>query len=554
MISESSGVVAGGTGLGAAPGDGKAKEKEVVIGAAATGSGVSVGTPVLAPVAGLSKDGISPDRELRVLKQRVVELEKENAVLKKSLFDLSVRFTSFVHLLEKEGEKAKGFTFDLATLDDDADLIDSLVGDVAGPSNLTETKRQNNNSQLNDDVDAMSASNINGNNANNLNMTSNSDAPDDSTLSSAPSTNPTDSSLNQSSVTNSTALPPPTIASPPPPPHNIQALIDKDPASSSTSTPHNRQFYLKQELKGHQGAVYAIQFSPCGRFVATGSFDKSVRIWESPTIATSNNALQILKRHSLNISDLCWSEDSTLLLSGAYDQTCKTWDIENSKFLESFDCDGFVQCVQFNPIDKNQFYYGTTRNVLGMTDRRTASNAITIHNDGMINSVHVFKDNSYVLTADSNGFLKTWDIRAGKALQVLLNEPTRKPISHISVCPMANGDEEPRYIGVNSYDNVMRVYDRGFAPPEHVPRMVHALKGYKNKNWPIKSSFHRLKEAAVSSTKRTNSTDDLFIKGDALFDGSDFTQTTFHLETSSMENQLCFLQLEAQIHTSTCTI
>ncbi|KAJ3284162.1 hypothetical protein HDU79_008433 [Rhizoclosmatium sp. JEL0117] len=111
--------------------------------------------------------------------------------------------------------------------------------------------------------------------------------------------------------------------------------------------------------------------------------------------------------------------------------------------------------------------------------------------------------------------------KIGKALQVLLNEPTRKPISHISVCPMANGDEEPRYIGVNSYDNVMRVYDRGFAPPEHVPRMVHALKGYKNKNWPIKSSFHRLKEAAVSSTKRTNSTDDLFIKGDALFDGSD---------------------------------
>ncbi|RKO88738.1 hypothetical protein BDK51DRAFT_46191 [Blyttiomyces helicus] len=35
-----------------------------------------------------------------------------------------------------------------------------------------------------------------------------------------------------------------------------------------------RQFYLKHELKGHEGAVYAVKFSPCGKFLATGSFDK----------------------------------------------------------------------------------------------------------------------------------------------------------------------------------------------------------------------------------------------------------------------------------------
>ncbi|KAI9343244.1 WD40-repeat-containing domain protein [Obelidium mucronatum] len=299
---------------------------------------------------------------------------------------------------------------------------------------------------------------------------------------------------------------------------------DADLAAIKTSSNNreNRNFYLKQELKGHTGAIYAIQFSPCGKFVATGSFDKTVRIWEGPSTATTQKELSILKRHTLNISDLCWSEDSSLLLSGGYDQTCKTWDVENGKFLESFDCDGFVQCVMFNPADKNQFYFGTTRNVLGMTDRRKPESAISIHNDGMINSVHVFKDNSYVLTADSNGFLKTWDVRTGKTVQVVLNEPTRKPISHISVCPMTNAEEEPRYIGINSYDNVMRVYDRGLNPPDNPPRMVHALKGHKNKNWPIKSSFHRLKDGG-SSTKRTGSTDDLYSKGESLFDVPDST-------------------------------
>lgn len=69
--------------------------------------------------------------------------------------------------------------------------------------------------------------------------------------------------------------------------------------------------------------------------------------------------------------------------------------------------------------------------------------------------------------------------------------------------------DEPRYMAVNSYDNgkssqqkanimkkvlndgiVLRVYDRGMDPPKSDTRLVHALKGFKNKNWPIKSSFY----------------------------------------------------------------
>lgn len=37
---------------------------------------------------------------------------------------------------------------------------------------------------------------------------------------------------------------------------------------------------------------------------------------------------------------------------------------------------------------------------------------------------------------------------------------------------------------------VLRVYDRGMDPPKSDLRLVHSLKGFKNKNWPIKSSFY----------------------------------------------------------------
>ncbi len=46
-------------------------------------------------------------------------------------------------------------------------------------------------------------------------------------------------------------------------------------------------------------------------------------------------------------------------------------------------------------------------------------------------------------------------------------------------------------MAVNSFDNFLRVYDRGMDPPESNLKLLHTLKGPKNKNWPIRSAFYR---------------------------------------------------------------
>ncbi|KAI8906182.1 WD40-repeat-containing domain protein [Powellomyces hirtus] len=270
-----------------------------------------------------------------------------------------------------------------------------------------------------------------------------------------------------------------------------------------------RSFHLKHELKGHRGAVYAVQFSPCGKFLASGSFDKTVRIWDA---LSTQKEVHCLKSHSLNISDLSWSKNSAELLSGGYDQTCKAWDVESGKLVGSYASEGFVQCVMFSPQDANIFFSGTSRNALCMVDRRQPDTALTLENEAMVNSLYVYRDATYVLSADAAGQLKTWDVRTGKCVNAVANEPTKKPISHVTVS-YNDGDEEPRYMAVNSYDNVMRVYDRGFSPPASPERLVHALKGYKNKNWPIKSSFNRFRDGKAG-LKRGSSQEDMYGKGD----------------------------------------
>lgn len=198
--------------------------------------------------------------------------------------------------------------------------------------------------------------------------------------------------------------------------------------------------------------------------------------------------IMCMKKHTLNVSCLNWSNDSKSLVSGGFDNSCRLWSIDSvGRLLQTFETDGFVQCVQFEhhyPASSTPcFYYGTSRNILGFCDTRMAGGmsspvsagsnsdsshrgAFTITNEGMVNSLHVFQDGVHVLTGDSLGYLKTWDIRQRACVQSHLNEPTGKPISHITTARrfVERSGEEPRFMGVNSYDNVLRIWDRGIMP------------------------------------------------------------------------------------------
>eukprot|EP00126_Sphaerothecum_destruens_P005162 Sdes_comp18604_c0_seq1m8761 len=128
-----------------------------------------------------------------------------------------------------------------------------------------------------------------------------------------------------------------------------------------------RSFYHKFELKGHNGAVYCVDFSPCGKMLGSGSFDKTVRVWDTQL----QRELFCFDKHKSNVSDVCWSYDSRELISASFDQTVKIWDIECSKLISSYSLHGFVQSVKFHPVDPNLFFLGTTRNHLIMFDRRS---------------------------------------------------------------------------------------------------------------------------------------------------------------------------------------
>ncbi|XP_019453318.1 PREDICTED: notchless protein homolog isoform X2 [Lupinus angustifolius] len=79
----------------------------------------------------------------------------------------------------------------------------------------------------------------------------------------------------------------------------------------------------KTRMTGHQQLVNHVYFSPDGQWVASASFDKSVKLWNG----TTGKFVAAFRGHVGPVYQISWSADSRLLLSGSKDSTLKVWDI-----------------------------------------------------------------------------------------------------------------------------------------------------------------------------------------------------------------------------------
>eukprot|EP00931_Biecheleriopsis_adriatica_P087428 TRINITY_DN61900_c0_g1_i1.p1 TRINITY_DN61900_c0_g1~~TRINITY_DN61900_c0_g1_i1.p1 ORF type:complete len:321 (-),score=44.20 TRINITY_DN61900_c0_g1_i1:69-1031(-) len=78
----------------------------------------------------------------------------------------------------------------------------------------------------------------------------------------------------------------------------------------------------KQTLRGHRDAVSSVVLSACGRFALTGSWDKTLRLWDMDT----GKDVRRFTGHDSDVNDVAFSTDNRQIFSSSRDKTVKLWN------------------------------------------------------------------------------------------------------------------------------------------------------------------------------------------------------------------------------------
>jgi ribosome assembly protein 4 len=99
-------------------------------------------------------------------------------------------------------------------------------------------------------------------------------------------------------------------------------------------------------MTGHQGLVNHVCFSPDTFYLASASFDKSIKVWNGHTGVFLFN----LRGHVGPVYQIAWSPDSRMLLSGSKDTTLKCWNIKVKRLMHELPGHADeVYCVDWSP-------------------------------------------------------------------------------------------------------------------------------------------------------------------------------------------------------------
>ncbi len=114
---------------------------------------------------------------------------------------------------------------------------------------------------------------------------------------------------------------------------------------------NSEKFSNIEVFDGHSSTIREYAFSHDMKYVATGSQDKTVRVWDLATRKT----LHICKGHTWGVSSVNFQQDGRTILSSSYDGTVRQWDFPPLQELINETRELFKN-RQLTPVERKKYY------------------------------------------------------------------------------------------------------------------------------------------------------------------------------------------------------
>lgn len=228
--------------------------------------------------------------------------------------------------------------------------------------------------------------------------------------------------------------PPTRPASPPPP-------IEASSAGQET---------VDGPIDGHVGDVTAVALSPDHRWLATSSWDKTIKLWWLEGEQTGS--CRTLSGHSGVVSWVAVHPKGHEVASAGWDKTVRLWDVATGtcqKILAGHA--GVVTAVQYTPDGQQLVSCGWDKTVR-LWDRETGEliRTFTGH-ERMVTAIAVSSDGRWIASGSWDKTIRLWDVHSDRAFAVLQGHGG--DITSVALSP------DGHILASGSLDHTVRLWD-----------------------------------------------------------------------------------------------
>ncbi|NES65413.1 MAG: WD40 repeat domain-containing protein, partial [Okeania sp. SIO2D1] len=205
---------------------------------------------------------------------------------------------------------------------------------------------------------------------------------------------------------------------------------------------------LIHTLTGHDERVLSVNISNDGKTIVSGSDDKTIKVWNLET----GKLIHILTGHDSPVDGVSISNDSKTIVSGSWDNTIKVWNLETGELIRTLTGhDEYVSSVSISN-DGKTIVSGSWDNTIKVWNLETGAEIRTLTgHDDLVNSVSISNDGKTIVSGSHDNTIKVWNLETGAEIRTLTG--------HDDLVNSVSISNDGKTIVSGSHDNTIKVWN-----------------------------------------------------------------------------------------------
>ena len=179
-------------------------------------------------------------------------------------------------------------------------------------------------------------------------------------------------------------------------------------------------------LEGHRYTVYCIDFSKDNRYLVSGAWDNTVKVWDFE----KSEEIKSFNDHEDMIRDVCFSPDNSMIASASRDHTIRITNLSNGEVqiitnnyepnIEDYYGNTYISSISFTLDNKKLLFTLVGRNEIFIWDVETNSLSEKILGpESGIRKLELSKDGKLIAGITGDNSVIIWDYITKKEVAVL---------------------------------------------------------------------------------------------------------------------------------------